>query len=283
MKSHTKRNGRYKENLTNQVSFRQIEKKKMDENDRGAGDSSSATTSAAATDESEKLCEINEESKNESENKDNAASDVVVAAKPKTENPIQSLEEFKKELSLKRQGVMCELKAKINCLRQQLADEKEISEQLRNEQRNHKCCGANDASAAVCQNKATETSMDEITTHGSTPANNDLDSMAMASGQLEHNANNNNNIALKSELADVQLSLQLANAEILSLTAELSATHRQVASLKEVIMFSKQMVDIRENQLNQVRANIFDSAFGAKSHYLIRENFFFFVFSFYLF
>lgn len=214
----------------------------MDEN-QGASNSSSASS----TEESEKLC-ANEETKNESEDKDNAAvhccdGDVVDA-----DNRMQSLEEFKRELSLKRQGVMTELKSKINCLREQLANEKEINEQLRTEQRNHQCCCNG---ALMRQGSATGTTMDELNAQGSTTdiVATDDDSMVVVSG-TEHDSRKD--IALKSELADVQLSLQLANAEILSLTSELSATHRQVASLKEVIMFSKQMVDIRENQLNQV-------------------------------
>lgn len=216
----------------------------MDEN-QGA-----SSSSASATVESEKLCENDGEPKNESEDKDNAAVqcrvDVVVDAK--TENRMQSLEEFKRELSLKRQGVMSELKAKISCLRQQLANEKEVNEQLRNEQRNQQCsCNG----ALVGQNAATQTTTDEINAQESTTdiETNDDDLNVVFRANED---NSRNDIALKSDLADVQLSLQLANAEILSLTSELSATHRQVASLKEVIMFSKQMVDIRENQLNQV-------------------------------
>lgn len=207
-----------------------------------------ASSSTSATVESEKLCENDGEPKNESE--DNAAllcsvDDVVDA---KTDKRMQSLEEFKRELSLKRQGVMSELKSKINCLREQLANEKEINEQLRNEQRNRQCCCNG---ALIRQDTATETTMEAINAQESTTeiVTNDDDSKMVIS---ENEPDAHNNIALKSELADVQLSLQLANAEILSLTSELSATHRQVASLKEVIMFSKQMVDIRENQLNQV-------------------------------
>lgn len=216
----------------------------MDEN-HGASSSSGATV------ESEKLCENDGEPKNVSADKDNATvlcCDDVVVDDVKTEHRMQSLEEFKKELSLKRQGVMTELKAKINCLRQQLASEKEINERLRNEQRNHKC-GCN--GELIKQNTTTGTMTDEINAQKTTSGivANDDDSNQSVS-ENEHDSHND--IALKSDLADVQLSLQLANAEILSLTSELSATRRQVASLKEVIMFSKQMVDIRENQLNQV-------------------------------
>lgn len=54
------------------------------------------------------------------------------------------------------------------------------------------------------------------------------------------------------QLADVQLSLQTANGEILRLTAELAATKKQVNALKEVIVASKEMAVIREDQLLQV-------------------------------
>lgn len=58
--------------------------------------------------------------------------------------------------------------------------------------------------------------------------------------------------AEKTKLAKVELALQQANSEILSLSEELLATQRQVRALKDAVVVSKEMVSIRENQLTQV-------------------------------
>lgn len=58
--------------------------------------------------------------------------------------------------------------------------------------------------------------------------------------------------SIKTNLAETQHELQLANANVLSLTSELSAIKRQVVSLKEVNTISKQLMEIRETEVNQV-------------------------------
>lgn len=147
---------------------------------------------------------------------------------------VDDLDKFRQALRSKRQSVVLELKTKIDTLRQQLTLEKDINEQLR---RQKQCCNCSTAGQQLQDKTSTEDSPDNEP---------ELD-------DNHHHSSSSSNVALKSELADVQLSLQLANAEILSLTSELRATQRQVSSLKEVIVFSKQMVEIRENQLSQVR------------------------------
>lgn len=127
----------------------------------------------------------------------------------------QSLEEFKEELRVKRekrQNAIAELRNEISTLRNQLAAEKALNKQLIDEKN---CISRND---------------DDIDT----------------------DATQTNGRTLRIELADVQLSLQDANGEILRLTSELSATKKQVNALKDVIAASKEMVEIREAQLQQV-------------------------------
>lgn len=143
----------------------------------------------------------------------------------------RDMDKFRQTLRSKRQSVVLELKTKIDTLRQQLTIEKEINEQFRRQKSHCNCSGQQQMVATtttVSDNPDNEPELDDGISRSSS------------------------SVALKSELADVQLSLQLANAEILSLTSELRATQRQVSSLKEVIVFSKQMVEIRENQLSQV-------------------------------
>lgn len=62
----------------------------------------------------------------------------------------------------------------------------------------------------------------------------------------------NENIKIKSEMAELQHNLQAANAENLTVTSELHATRDHVRSLKAVIVATKEMLSIREEQVNQV-------------------------------
>lgn len=131
----------------------------------------------------------------------------------------QSLEEFKEELRVKReqrQSIVSDLRNEVSSLKAQLAEQKAINVSLQS--------GDQQPPPPDVQTDAVD--------------------------------RNKENIVLKSELAEVQLALQLANAEILSLTSELSVTQKQVVSLKEVIVVTKQMISIRESQMNQVRVNL---------------------------
>lgn len=85
----------------------------------------------------------------------------------------------------------------------------------------------------------------------------DLAAERLVSQQLRDDARNGSNAnadstMLRMQLAHVDHQLQLANGDVLSLTAELATTQKQVAALKEVIVVSKEMVNIREAQLEQV-------------------------------
>ena len=62
----------------------------------------------------------------------------------------------------------------------------------------------------------------------------------------------NENLKIKSEMAELQHNLQAANAENLTVTSELHATRDHVRSLKAVIVATKEMLVIREEQVNQV-------------------------------
>lgn len=147
----------------------------------------------------------------------------------------QSLDEFKEELRIKREmrtNAITELRNEISSLRKQLADEKEITKQLKEIQnRENLCniCGSiyNSLDCAAQSNIATATAAASVSTES--------------------------NIALRSQLAELQFSLQNANAEILTLSSELAATKKQAKSLKEVIAASKEIIEIRETELTQVK------------------------------
>lgn len=144
----------------------------------------------------------------------------------------QSVEEFKEEIRAKRekrQGFITDLRDEITSLRKQLAAEKELSQQLMDDR----------IATNIAQCLQSEDG-----------------------GDAEDDDNNrttqSKHIALRSELAEAQFSLQIANAEVLTVSTELTATRKQVSSLKEVISVSKQMVKIREDQLDQVSLKNFE-------------------------
>lgn len=141
----------------------------------------------------------------------------------------QSLDEFKEELRIKREmrtNAISELRNEISSLRQQLTDEKEITKQLRLNQNKENLC-------QICNS-----------------IYNSLEDSAQVNATA--NANGESSISLRSQLAEIQFSLQNANAEILTLTSELGATRKQAKSLKEVIAASKEIIEIRETELTQV-------------------------------
>lgn len=149
-------------------------------------------------------------------------------------NRQQSLEEFKEELRIKREtrtSLISELRLEITGLRRQLAEEKEINKNLIAEQCNEHLC-------QICSSiyKSIETP-DKIETI------------------LPNDETRQSTISLRSNLAEVQFSLQNANAEILTLSSELAATKKQAKTLKEVIAASKEIIEIRETELSQVTAS----------------------------
>lgn len=142
----------------------------------------------------------------------------------------QSFEEFKEELRIKREtrtNLVNELRNEISTLRRQLADEKQITTQLKQERNNRNLC-------QIC--------------------NSIYDSIENIESLVATNQNEpiGSNITLRSQLAELQVSLQNANAEILTLSSELAATKKQAKSLKEVISASKEIIEIRETELTQV-------------------------------
>lgn len=143
----------------------------------------------------------------------------------------ESMAEFKAELLVKReqrQNAIADMRNEILNLREQLAAEKELNIKLMAERNASNRKQALDDDQNIGLAAETDETIDEKT------------------------PSNSNSIALQTKLAEAQFSLQIANAEILSLNSELSGTKKQVTSLKEVISVTKQMVEIRENQLEQV-------------------------------
>lgn len=149
----------------------------------------------------------------------------------------QSLDEFKEELRIKREmrtNAISELRNEISSLRKQLADEKEINKQLQQNQNKDNLCHI----CGSIYNSLEQNAQSNITT------------------AIATNESSESSISLRSQLAELQFSLQNANAEILTLSSELAATRKQAKSLKEVIAASKEIIEIRETELTQVKIHL---------------------------
>lgn len=152
----------------------------------------------------------------------------------RSERSEQTLEEFKENLQQKRmarQSAVADIRNELETLRSQLAAEREVNRQLR--------AGVN-VSQAMCD-ACTSTDPYEV------PEPKSL---------CENDETGSSTASLRAQLAEVQLSLQLANADNLSLTTEMGVVRKQVASLKEVISCSKEMIKVREEQVVQLKAKL---------------------------
>lgn len=171
-----------------------------------------------------------ESSKSDIENENTSvesSANLKISENDRLQKRQQSLEEFKEELRIKREmrtNAISELRNEISSLRKQLTDEKEINKQLKQDQNKENLCN-------ICGSiyKSLE-----------------------CTAQTNVSTSTESNITLRSQLAELQFSLQNANAEILTLSSELVATRKQTKSLKEVIAASKEIIEIRETELIQV-------------------------------
>lgn len=164
----------------------------------------------------------------------------------------QSFADFKEDLQAKREcrkSALAELRTEIVQLKAKLAEQKEINQKLRRQQCKQIFIDLDNSIEKG--SPSTSFSVDD---------DDDDDDVAFAKmiqqqeNDREHydEGAHSRDISLRSELAQCQLSLQLANGETLSLSSELNATQKQVLSLKEVIRMTKQMVAIRDEHLVEV-------------------------------
>lgn len=162
----------------------------------------------------------------------------------------KSLAEFREELRIKREQrrtAIADLKNEVLQLRSDLVAERLISQQLRTGMPAANGLAADPLINQPDGNDVVAASNDVVVV-GNNSADDDNDANELASP-----ARNVENV-LRMQLANVNHQLQLANGDVLSLSAELSITQKQVGTLKEVIAVSKEMVKIREAQLEQVSA-----------------------------
>lgn len=135
------------------------------------------------------------------------------SSEERKERQKRELEEFREEMTRKRelrQQCMQKLREELNDLREKLANEMMINEQLREE-------------------RGTDKSLDDLITE---------------------------NKRLKIELSECQMFLQTSNAENINATLEAQALRDHIRSLKEVIKATKEMLSIRELQVNQLKSKL---------------------------
>lgn len=226
----------------------QGQRSRSDQDDRR--DASDVVTSHSSESESTQHCEISGEHK--------ASTNPGVVDKEQ-HGAEQSLAEFKEELRVKREqriSAIADLKNEVIKLRQDLAAEREISRQLRESQY---------SISTNPEDQGTDPTLVEHTVSAQEPTQIDATPLQMASTEDAAHSPDEPSVdcvdattvattttALRTQLSDANHELQLANAENLALATELTITQRQVKSLKEVIVVTKEMVAIRESQLEQV-------------------------------
>ncbi len=150
---------------------------------------------------------------NNDEMKSNLSDDEDESSEERKERQKRELEEFREEMNKKRelrQECMQKLRKEMTDLREKLANEMMINEQLREE-------------------RGTDKSLEDL---------------------IEENKR------LKIELSECQMYLQTSNAENINATIETQALRDHVRSLKEVIKATKEMLAIREQQVNQLKSKL---------------------------
>ncbi|XP_055685406.1 restin homolog [Lutzomyia longipalpis] len=124
----------------------------------------------------------------------------------------------------------------------------------------HKLEGENAKLREICAREGIVVDFPEDTAAKSADTPQNSSSCATSPDDSDHQQDDDDDhvTSIKSNLAEAQHELQLANANVLSLTSELSAIKRQVVSLKEVNTISKQLMEIREAEVNQLKAKLRD-------------------------
>lgn len=160
---------------------------------------------------------------------DESASEVTDRSRrTSTKADAKSLAEFREELRVKREQrrtAIADMKNELKQLRHDLAAERQINAQLREAR------GENAVQVVDQVDGALADVVDDAVDQQPPP---------------------NVERMLRMQLANVNHQLQLVNGDVLSLNAELEITQKQVVTLKEVISVSKDVVNIRETQLEQV-------------------------------
>ncbi|XP_031623519.1 putative leucine-rich repeat-containing protein DDB_G0290503 [Contarinia nasturtii] len=233
----------------------------MDSANNNSSNTNSIEGQRAETESSEpSISTVNEieivENENVSSNETNESDVSVIESNSKERQ--QSLEEFKEELRIKREmrtNAISELRNEISSLRQQLAEEKEITKQLKHDHNKENLC-------QICGSIYNSLECD-------------VKSNLQTQMNIERNGESNDtNIRLRTQLAGLQFSLQNANAEILTLSTELAATKNQAKSLKEVIAASKEIIEIRETELSQLKSKLkeIENSLAERELHVMSEN-----------
>lgn len=170
----------------------------------------------------------------------------------------QSLDEFKEDLRQKReqrQSALAELRTEIVHLKSKLSEQREVNRKLRRQQCKQIFIDLDHSieSGSPSSSFSLDDDCDDDVEYARKIQQQENDKINYDNGDDDAAAaHHSRDISLKSELAQCQLSLQLANGETLSLSSELKATQKQVLSLKEVIRVTKEMVAIRDEHLVEV-------------------------------
>lgn len=148
-----------------------------------------------------------------------AESDDDESLDDRRERQRKEMEDFREEMNKKRemrQQCIKKLREELSDLREKLSSEMDTNQQLREA----------------------------------------MESQGSLNGTKSFDDLNDENKKLKADLAECQMFLQTSNSENLNSTFENQALRDQVRSLKEVITAVKEMLKIRESQVDQMKAKL---------------------------
>lgn len=148
------------------------------------------------------------------------------------------LDEFRQELARKhekRREIIAEKRKEMQDMRDELLKQRRENEELKKMLRTRSNNEEN-GSEIVKENDDLRKEVDELRTQLS---------------RSQDLAQKNNE--LRSSIAELQKELQLVNSEVVNFEKERSDYKLHVTALKDVVRVSKQMLQIRENQITEVR------------------------------
>lgn len=193
----------------------------------------------------------------ETKNKTENTSQIVVKSDSNTERSERKiqlnkeLDEFKKDLHTKHEEgrrIIAERKQELNYLRLQLKLKTMINEELREQlEENPNNPGASDTTTSKCNR------IEELLNENEEQRKLIEEMKIKLEAYSEIKAKNQE---LRVNVATLQEDLQNINAEVLNFESERNEYQTHVTALKDVIKVSKEMLNIRENQIQEVRVLI---------------------------
>ncbi|XP_055641664.1 restin homolog [Toxorhynchites rutilus septentrionalis] len=175
------------------------------------------------------------------------------------------LEEFREELERKRQirkSKMADFKQKMDQLRTDLSEEKSKNRALiRYIQSQEQTKGSLDLAVITGDESESVSKTHGEKSHADSEINPENQLEQSDSDRTETDTTNDIRLALKKDLADSQLQLQIANGEILSLQSVVAQLQKQIQTLRTPTEEEEAAAEARNKELRLLKAEVADSQF----------------------